>query len=204
MSNHLKSNTDDRIVLDVTPESAGWQYLVVSHRQDQCRPSLPASDRRHRTRLGPACRGRGGADGRGRHSPSNAPASFKRNRRCSMFRPARNSASSATAASNSRIGAAPAEGRYPLRLFRPDEIRSEVRGGGRSAASGASHAGASDAGRAADSVRSLCAGRRLVGLSAALPRWLRRLGASGRDLLLPHRPGQRRGAASQLSARYRL
>ena len=28
------------------------------------------------------------------------------------------------------IGAAPAEGRYPLRLFEPDEIRAEVRGGG--------------------------------------------------------------------------
>jgi len=28
------------------------------------------------------------------------------------------------------IGSAPAEGRYPVRLFRPDEMRSELRGGG--------------------------------------------------------------------------
>ena len=27
MSHHLKSNYDDMIVLDVSPESAGWQYL---------------------------------------------------------------------------------------------------------------------------------------------------------------------------------
>jgi len=28
------------------------------------------------------------------------------------------------------VGGAPAEGRYPVRLFRPEEMRSEVRGGG--------------------------------------------------------------------------
>ena len=28
------------------------------------------------------------------------------------------------------VGSAPAEGRYPVRLFRPDEMRSELRGGG--------------------------------------------------------------------------
>jgi 5-deoxy-glucuronate isomerase len=36
----------------------------------------------------------------------------------------------ATAAFEFAIGSAPAEGRYPVRLFRPDDMRSELRGGG--------------------------------------------------------------------------
>jgi 5-deoxy-glucuronate isomerase len=36
----------------------------------------------------------------------------------------------ATSPSEFAVGGAPAEGKYPVRLFRPDEMKSEVRGGG--------------------------------------------------------------------------
>ena len=130
MSNHLKSNTDQMIVLDVRPESANWQYLSFRKVRIKGQQVLPPSDETYRTRSRTAGRHGYCPDERGRLSSQ--PRRRLPGEAFRALHPARAgiSASSAKAASSLRLARRPAEGKYPLRLFRPAEIRSELRGGG--------------------------------------------------------------------------
>ena len=131
MNNHLKSKHDGMIALDVKPASAGWEYL--SFRVIRLRG---AEVYRHRTKgeelaLVPL-------QGRGRvqcaiGDISLARAGVFQEKPTVLYLPPGHEFSARAEDGHEfefAIGSAPAEGKYPPRLFGPDEIRAEVRGGG--------------------------------------------------------------------------
>ena len=129
MSNHLKSNYDDMIVLDVTPESANWAYLsfrvirlsgeqLYLHQTGDTELALVPLEGGGvvQTQAGDFALRRAGV--------------FEEKPSVLYVPPGHEFGVRAEGSFEFAIGAAPAEGKYPLRLFRPDEIKSEVRGGG--------------------------------------------------------------------------
>ena len=129
MSNHLKSNYAETIVLDVTPESANWQYL--SFRIVRIKGEQVYLHQTERTELALVpLEGAGTVQtGAGDFALSRAGV-FVEKPSVLYLPPGQEFAVIADGGFEFAIGAAPAEGRYPLRLFEPDEIRAEVRGGG--------------------------------------------------------------------------
>lgn len=129
MSNHLKSNTAAMIQLDVSPESAGWHYLsfrivkIVTgqaylHRtQDTELALVPLS-------------GAGVVQTSAGDFPLSRAGVFHQKPSVLYIPPGQEFGVVSESRFEFALGAAPAEGRYPLRLFTPAEIRSEVRGGG--------------------------------------------------------------------------
>ena len=129
MTHHLKSNYDDMIVLDVSPESAGWDYLsfrVVKISASQVYLHETAGTELALVPLS----GRGKVQIGGRDFQLGRRGVFQEKPHVLYVPPG--SAMGVTTAGSFEfaIGAAPAQGKYPLRLFRPDEMRAEVRGGG--------------------------------------------------------------------------
>ena len=129
MSHHLKSNHDDMIVLDVSRESAGWQYL--SFRMVKISPGQVYLHNTQDTELALVpIEGRGAVDaGQARFDLSRLGV-FQQKPQVLYLPPRTEFAVSTSNAFEFAIGAAPAAGKYPLRLFSPAEIRGEVRGGG--------------------------------------------------------------------------
>lgn len=130
MSEHLiKSNDNQQIVMDITPESAEWDYLsyrivrlaageTYSHSTDGIEIALVP------------------LEGAGDLSVDEQTFSVSRT---SVFEELPhvlyvppNNVLNVTATSDFEfaIGSAPAEGVYPVRLFKPEEMKVEVRGGG--------------------------------------------------------------------------
>lgn len=130
MSEHLiKSNDDQQIVMDITPESADWDYLsyrivrlsagdTYSHNTDGIEIALVP------------------LEGAGNLTVDEQTFSVSRT---SVFEelphvlyvPPDNEVNvTATSDFEFAIGSAPAEGVYPIRLFKPEEMKVEVRGGG--------------------------------------------------------------------------
>ena len=129
MSHHLKSDYHGTVVLDVTPASAGWAYLsfrVVrihaderyTHRTDGVELALvPLSGKGTvQTADGAMVMSRAGV--------------FQEKASVLYVPPGHEFSVNSDSHFEFAIGSAPAEGKYPLRHFTPDEIRSEVRGGG--------------------------------------------------------------------------
>ncbi len=129
MSNHLKSNYADTIVLDVTPASANWQYLsfrviklkdagVYMHQTRDCEVALVplAGAGTVQTAAGDFRLSRAGVF-------EEKPAVLYLPPNCEFGVVAEGGFEFA-------LGGAPAAGKYPIRLFAADEIKSEVRGGG--------------------------------------------------------------------------
>ena len=129
MTNHLKSNYDDMIVLDVTPQSANWDYLsfrvirlageqVYLHQTNDTELALVPLEGEGsvRTAAGEFALQRAGV--------------FQEKPSVLYLPPGHEFGVSTESSFEFAIGAAPAVGKYPLRLFTRDEIRAEVRGGG--------------------------------------------------------------------------
>lgn len=129
MSNHLKSNHDGMIALDVSPESAGWNYLsfrvirlsgeqVYLHQTEGTELALVplAGSGIVQTAAGDFALKRSGV--------------FHEKPAVLYVPPGQEFGVLADGDFEFALGAAPAEGKYPLRLFGAEEIRSEVRGGG--------------------------------------------------------------------------
>ena len=129
MSNHLKSNYAETIVLDVTPESADWGYLsfrivrikgeqVYLHQTEQTELALVPLEGAGtvQTSAGDFALSRAGV--------------FVEKPLVLYLPPGQEFGVITDGGFEFAIGSAPAEGRYPLRLIAPDEIRAEVRGGG--------------------------------------------------------------------------
>ena len=129
MNHHLKSNYDEMIVLDVTPESAGWQYLsfrVIKLRANQVYMHHTADCELALVPLQGSGLVRGGGT---EYSLSRADV-FTEKPAVLYLPPGSEFGVTTAEAFEFAIGAAPATGKYPARLFAADEIRSEVRGGG--------------------------------------------------------------------------
>jgi len=128
-ANHLKSNYDDMIVLDVTPGSANWDYLsfrvirlmgeqVYLHQTKDTELALVPLE------------GSGVAETAAGDFPLRRAGVFQEKPAVLYLPPGHEFGVRADGSFEFAIGAAPAAGKYPLRLFTPDEIRAEVRGGG--------------------------------------------------------------------------
>lgn len=129
MQHFYKSRSGTGVVLEVTPESAGWKYLgfrvivlrtgeVYRERTDETEVALVP------------------LNGKGRIEVSEAAFELSRENVFTgasnvLYVPPRQEIT-VTAATDFAftIGGAPAEGKYPTRLFAPSEMRQEVRGGG--------------------------------------------------------------------------
>lgn len=132
MSNpHLiRSNYDEQIVVDVTPESAGWQYLSYRVLNLKAGDTYTHNTANQESALVPL-QGKGSihvGDSTYEISRKNV---FEELPHVLYTPPA--TEISVTAAEDGfefAIGSAPAQGKYPVRLIMPAEIRQEVRGGG--------------------------------------------------------------------------
>ena len=129
MSNHLKSNRNQMIALDVSPESANWLYLsfrivivstqqVYLHQTEGTELALVPLEGAGtvRTNAGDYTLSRAGV--------------FQEKPSVLYIPPGEEFGVVSDSRFEFALGAAPAAGKFPMRLFKPDEIRSEVRGGG--------------------------------------------------------------------------
>ncbi len=129
MNNHLKSNRSQMIELDVSPASANWRHLsfrIVMVKEQQIYL--------HHTKgtelaLVPL-EGVGTVQTKTGDFALSRAGVFLEKPSVLYIPPGQEFAVVSDARFEFAIGAAPAEGVYPMRLFRPDEIKSELRGGG--------------------------------------------------------------------------
>lgn len=129
MSNHLKSNYEDMIVLDVTPRSANWDYLSFRVIQLHGEQVYLHQTRDTELALVPLAGG-GVVQTAAGDFPLQRAGVFQEKPSVLYLPPGQELGVIADDRFEFAIGAAPAAGKYPLRLFTPDEIRAEVRGGG--------------------------------------------------------------------------
>lgn len=130
MSNDVVRNSGGAgLQLDVTPESAGWRYLsfsVISLRAGESHDDVRADQE---TAIVPLS---GAAEvTAGEHEYTISRSSVFDQMPHIVYTPP-GTAMTVTATSDFEfaIGSAPAEGKYPVRLFTPDEMKTELRGGG--------------------------------------------------------------------------
>ncbi len=128
MSNHLKSNNDSMIALDVTPESARWSYLSFRVIRLSGEQVYLHQTKDEELALVPL-EGSGVAQTEAGDFALKRAGVFQEKPAVLYIPPGHEFGVMAEGDFEFAIGSAPAEGKYPLRLFRPDEIRQEVRGG---------------------------------------------------------------------------
>lgn len=129
MSNHLKSSRDQMIVLDVTPESANWQYLsfrIVSIEA----PQVYLHQTEHTELALVPLEGAGVAQTSAGDFALSRAGVFQEKPSVLYIPPGQEFGVVSDSRFEFALGAAPAEGSYPIRLIAPEEIRSELRGGG--------------------------------------------------------------------------
>ena len=135
MTHHIKPNPST-ITIDVTPESAGWKYLgfrVVSLKN---RENYSESTGRNEVALVPlsgsgrvtACPDGGGVGGQTLELARESV--FIQMPQVLYVPPGHEIQVETENGFEFATGSAPAQGRYPLRLFQPHEMKQEVRGGG--------------------------------------------------------------------------
>ncbi|MCY3573550.1 MAG: 5-deoxy-glucuronate isomerase [Chloroflexi bacterium] len=129
MSNHLKSTADGMIALDVTPQSAGWQYL--SYRVVNLSAGQVYLHRTEGTELALVpLTGAGYIETAAGRFDMQRAGVFIEKPSVLYLPPGQEFAVRSDSAFEFAFGAAPATGKYPTRLFKPEEMRSELRGGG--------------------------------------------------------------------------
>lgn len=129
MSHHLKSNYNEMIVLDITPESANWKYLglrIVIISSDQ---TYFHTTNNTEVAIVPLS-GKGIIQVADYQFPLSRKGVFDEKPHVLYVPPQQDIAVTTSDGFEFAIGGAPAEGKYPIRLFTPDEMKSEVRGGG--------------------------------------------------------------------------
>ena len=129
MEHHLHPNSTSELKLSVTPDSAGWRYLSFSAR------TLPSgSTHTHLTEnsevaIVPL-------SGEGRITVGDQTFTLQRENVFAgkpdvLYVPPKHEIKvEASSDFEFSLGGAPAEGKYPVHLFKPEEMKSEMRGGG--------------------------------------------------------------------------
>jgi 5-deoxy-glucuronate isomerase len=129
--NHLRPNTAGPVKLAITPESAGWRCLSFAVVE------LKAGDDHHslftdqETAVVPLS-GEFTISIGALHAVIERESVFTQMPRVAYAPPRAAIDITARTACTFAIGSAPAEGRYPPRIFEPAEMKSELRGGGTS------------------------------------------------------------------------
>ena len=130
MKEHLiKPNHNSEILMDVTPESAGWDYLsfrVIALKAGEKYKQATGGDEIALVPL----KGEAALMANEEQFKVSRQSYFKQPPHILYAPPGTAVTVTATSDFEFAIGGAPAEGRYPIRLFRPDEMKQEVRGGG--------------------------------------------------------------------------
>ncbi len=125
----LKSDPSASVRLEVTPQSAGWQYLSFKVLALEAGATHIEDTKGNEVAVVPLA-------GRGRFSAGGETYEVARE---GVFGglpsvlyapPGERIVAEAGSAFEFALGGAPAEGKYPVRLFRPEEMKVEVRGGG--------------------------------------------------------------------------
>ena len=128
--NHLLSpNPEGTVRLNVTPESAGWQYLsfaVVELVDGQTHTAMLADQE---TAIVPL-EGSGTVKLGDLEVELSRSSVFEEMPKVAYAPPGTPIEVTANGRFEFSIGSAPAEGLYPVRVFEPEEMKSEVRGGG--------------------------------------------------------------------------
>lgn len=126
---HLHPNLAAEVRIDVTPDSAGWRYLSfrelalkagsahIHHTNDREVAIVPLS-------------GEGVVRVEGQSLSLARESVFAGKPHVVYVPPKHEIAIEAKSDLEFTLGGAPAEGKYPVRLFKPDEMKSEMRGGG--------------------------------------------------------------------------
>ena len=129
MEHLIKPDHDSPLVIDVTPQSADWDYLsfkVVALKAGQSYTE-PTSD--NEVALVPLS-GKSAVQVAGERFKIARRGVFAEMPHILYVPPGHEISVQAESDLEFALGGAPAEGKYPLRLFAPGEIKSEVRGGG--------------------------------------------------------------------------
>ncbi len=130
MNKHLiKPDKNSQIQLNVTPESAEWDYLsfkVISLNTGEQYTQDTGSDE---VALVPLT-GSAVLTANDQQFQVSRKGYFEEPPHILYAPPSTNLQITATADFEFALGGAPAEGKYPIRLFRPDEMKQEVRGDG--------------------------------------------------------------------------
>jgi 5-deoxy-glucuronate isomerase len=129
MEHHLQPNSNSELKLTVTPAAAGWRYLSFGMWALQSGSMHTHLTENTEVAIVPL-------SGKGRVTVSNQTFQLMRE---SVFvgkpdvlyvPPGQEIKIEANSDFEFSLGGAPAQGKYPLRLFKPEEMRSEMRGGG--------------------------------------------------------------------------
>lgn len=129
MEHRIRTNHANKVRVEVIPQAIGWRYLrfkVVALAAGQCHAEQTGTDE---VALVPLL---GQASVRvGRERFEIARRGVFEQMPCVLYvPPGEDLLVEAETAFEFALGGAPAEGRYPLRLVKPAEIKSEIRGGG--------------------------------------------------------------------------
>ncbi|MFQ5398529.1 MAG: 5-deoxy-glucuronate isomerase [Anaerolineae bacterium] len=129
MEHLIKPDHTSNVVMNVTPESAGWQYLSFKVASLKAGETYRQETGGNEVALVPLS-GTADLSVDNQTFPVSRKGYFQEPPHILYAPPGKTVAVQATADFEFAIGGAPAEGRYPVRLFRPEEMKQEVRGGG--------------------------------------------------------------------------
>ncbi len=116
-------------LLDITPENAGWRFLAFAvHEVEAGRPHTGSHADRETAIVTLSGAGLVVADGR--RIDVSRTSVFDEIGRVVYLPPGTSYSVETEATVTVAIGSAPAEGKLPMRVFEPSEIRNEIRGGG--------------------------------------------------------------------------
>ena len=127
--NYLPSNKGERVQLAVTPETAGWKYLSFSVRDHSDGVSFQDRRENQETAIVPIS-GTGTFEVNGTTYKLSRSSIFTEMPQVLYVHPGEEINLLEGGDLTFAIGSAPAEGMYPTRLHEPQEMRSEIRGGG--------------------------------------------------------------------------
>ena len=127
--NYIPSKKTERVQLEITPESAGWKYLSFSVRNHSDGTGFQDQREQQETAIVPLT-GRGTFDIAGKEYSIGRSSVFEEMPQVLYVHPGESINLLEGGDLTFAIGSAPAEGVYPTRLFEPQEMRSEIRGGG--------------------------------------------------------------------------
>lgn len=127
--NYLAASKGERVQLEVTPESAGWKYLSFSVRDHSDGAVFEDQRDAQETAIVPLS-GKGTFEVNGTTYELSRSSVFEEMPMVLYVHPGESIKLLEGSTLLFAIGSAPAEGVYPTRLHLPQEMRSEIRGGG--------------------------------------------------------------------------
>ena len=128
-TSYIPSNKEQRQMLNITPESTGWKYLSFSVRDHKDGEAFEETREGQETAIIPLT-GSGTFVINGTEYNLSRDSVFTEMPQVLYVTPGDTINLVAGGTLMFAIGSAPAEGVYPTRLFEPQEMRSEIRGGG--------------------------------------------------------------------------